>query len=221
MNISLEPATKKQAEPTISLTAACSLEPIESERLIPFQDRHLTRTDQPLPEDFNGIALSLDSVGFEQADHMSCADGLEPTSVLMQLGCQDMVVADIERVDGAIRSRLISVLHDGMTVITLSKNCPAGQEMRFGTSGQYLRSRSSDPIDMLAAHLEQAVTMAEKRDTTVVTIDPSETVDVAEFGRRVLAHIRCQYGEENIDVGPASYGRFQFPPQPIPVYEGV
>jgi hypothetical protein len=221
-NISLEPqANKKKYEPPISLSAACSLEPIESDRAIPFQDRHLTATDQSLPEELNSIAFSLASVGFESAEHMTYVEGLEPTSVLIQLGCQDMVVADIERVEGVLQSRLISVLHDGMTVITLSKNYPVGQEMRFGTSGQYLRSRSSDPIDMLSAHLEQAVTMAEKRDTSVITIDPSETVDVAEFGRRVFAHIRAQYGEENVEVEPALYGRFQFPPQPIPAYESV
>jgi hypothetical protein len=222
LNISLEPpANKKKFEPAISLTEACSLEPIESDRAVPFQDRRLTSTDQSLPEELSSIAFSLASVGFESAEHMTYVDGLERTSVLIQLGCQDMVVADIQRVDGALRARLISVLHDGMTVITLSKNYPLEQEMRFGTSGQYLRSRSSDPIEMLSAHLEQAVTMAEKRDTTVVTIDPSETVDVAEFGRRVFAHIRAQYGEENTEVETASYGRFQFPPEPIPTYAGV
>ena len=76
-------------------------------------------------------------------------------------------------------------------------------------------------MEMLSTHLQQTVSMAEKRDTAVVSIELSEATDVALFARRVLADIRAQYGEENIEVDPYQYGRFQFPVAPIAQLTGV
>ncbi len=220
LNISLDPATnKKKYEPKISLSEACSLEPAEAQSACQFTDRYLMPSGDPLPEEMQQVAAALRSVGFEEPESIVCQDGLESRPVLIQLGCQDMVVADVEKIDGKLQTRLVSVLHDGITIVTLSSNISVEKETRFGTSGQYHQSQHDDPIEMFSAHLEQTIGMAEKRDTAVVTFDPSEAADVSSFGRRVLADIRTQYGEENTEVGSASYGRFHFPPRPVPSYE--
>lgn len=222
LNLSLEPATKKkEVEPKISMTEACSLEPCEAEPTFGFEDRHLIPSSDPLPEILEQVADSLGAVGFEHPEVMACQDGLELKSVLIQLGCQDMVVADVEIADGSLCTRLVSVLQDGISIISLSPHVAVEKETRLGSCGMYISSPSNTPIDMLSTHLEQTIAMAEKRNTTIVTIDPAESVDVTLFSRRVLADIRRQYGEENVDVAPASYGRFHLPPQPIPSLEAV
>jgi hypothetical protein len=222
LNISLDSSSTTQtAQPKISYTEACSLEPIDCDFASDYTDRYLIESSDLLPEELEQISQSLVSVGFEYPQNVACQDGLDIVPVLIQLGCQDMVVADVEIIDGQPRVRMASVLQDGISVITLSANTPTGKESRLGTSGFYQRSQSSEAIEMLSEHLEQTIGMAEKRDTTVITFDPAETVDVASFSRRVFAAIQSQYGEESLEVGSARYGRFHFPPQPIPAHAVV
>jgi hypothetical protein len=161
------------------------------------------------------IADSLARIGFGEPESVAWADGLERNPALIQLGCQEMVVCDVEEVDGAIQSRLISVLHDGIAIISLSQNTPASKPLRFGSNGLYQRSRSNDPREMLSEHLEQTISMAEKRGTAVVAIGNIESTDVALFARRVLAAIRAQYGEDDREVDARQYGRFAVPCQPV------
>lgn len=220
LNICLDPSEKnpKKYEPKISMTEACSLEPLEVDFAEEFTDRYLMEATEPLSQELESVASALSSVGFEEPVAMSCQDGFDNLPVLIQLGCQDMVVADVEWINGQLQSRLVSILHDGLAIITLSSNIDVEQESRLGTNGQYLRSNHDDPIEMFSAHLEQTIAMAEKRDTAVVTIDPSESIDATAYGRRVLADIRNQYGEEHAEIGSARYGRFAYPPKPVPNY---
>lgn len=217
LNLSLEPASRPPVEPKMSMTEACSLGPVKAKPELTFQDRQMTVPENPLPPTLQELAEALADVGFEQYEHLSYADGLAAVDVLVQLGCQEMVVADVELPDRGLVSRLVSVLQDGFCVITLSANCCPGAPSRYGTHGQYSHAETSNPLEMLSDHLQQTIAMAEKRDTAVVTLESSEFVLVAELGRRVLADIRRQYGEEQIEVEPATYGRFQFPGQPVDV----
>ncbi len=162
------------------------------------------------------IADSLSSVGFGEPEPVAWQDGEQMQPALISLGCQEMVVADVDNSDGEVTVRLISVLHDGLTIITLSSNTPTQKPLRMGTNGLYAVAASDDPIEMLSCHLEQTVSMAEKRNTAVVQIEPMETTDVVFFGRRVLADIRAQYGEEDTEVDSYGYGRFCFPAAEIP-----
>jgi hypothetical protein len=216
MDVCLEPkSTKEVPERTMTFTEACSLEPAEvAARYV--EPMMVDAPDVAIPDSMQSIAGSLATVGFCDPEPVAWADGEEQLRpALIQLGCQEMVVADVEEVDGELRARLVSVLQDGIAIVTLSSNSPSQKPLRFGTSGLYSISENDDPMEMLSSHLEQTVRMAEKRDTTVVAIESSELTDVVLFARRVVADIRAQYGEENIEVGDDRYGRFCFPVRPI------
>ena len=218
LNVSLEPKTKKkEPERKMTFTEACSLAPPEEDRASGYIEKPLiSEFSNSMPDSMQTISESLSSVGFGSPESVAWSDGEDQhRAALIQLGCQEMVVADVEHIDGEVRSRLVSVLHDGIAVITLSSNTPSQKSMRFGTSGLYSVSECDEPIEMLSAHLEQTISMAEKRDTTVVTIEASEPTDVVLFARRVLTDIRAQYGEENVEVGDHRYGRFCFPIAPV------
>jgi hypothetical protein len=223
LNVSLEPSTsKKVPERTISFTEACSLEPADAADATRYTDPPLVSVyDTPLPASMQSIAESLATVGFGDPEPVAWEDGEQNRPALIQLGCKEMVVADVEEVEGELVSRLVSVLHDGITIVTLSRSASIQNPLRFGTSGVYLTSENDDPIEMLSTHLEQTVSMAEKRDTAVVSIESTEATDVALFARRVLADIRAQYGEQNTEVDAYQYGRFCFPVAPITQLTGV
>ncbi len=215
LNISLEPkSTKKNPEPKMNFTEACSLEPTDVTAR--YVDRELvTAYDEPIHDAMQPIAESLSSVGFDEPEPVAWRDGEETQPAMISLGCQEMVVADVDEADGEVTVRLISVLHDGLTIVTLSSNTPTQKPLRMGTNGLYAVAESDDPIEMLSSHLEQTVSMAEKRNSSVVQIEPTEATDVVLFGRRVLADVRAQYGEENTEVDSYRYGRFCFPAAPI------
>lgn len=116
---------------------------------------------------------------------------------------------------------MVSVLHDGMTIVTLSPVIKAGADRRVGSNGAYQRSKSDDPETMLSMHLETTISIAEKRDTSVVTFDAEELDQVCHLARRVLVDIQNQYGETEIEVDAGMYGRFRYPAQPIPESVGA
>lgn len=218
LNISLDPKTTKKVEaPKISLSEACSMEPTDTDLTAHFVDQPLARdSDLPMTDELISLSQTLTGIGFGAPEPLAWLDGEQTTPTLIQSGCQEMVVADTQQIDGQLSVRMVSVLHDGLAIVTLSPDFQSSKNLRFGSSGLYLISPSVDPMEMLSAHLEQTVSMAEKRDTSVVTIDATEVGDVVQFGRRALADIRAQYGEELIEVGDASYGRFRFPVTEVP-----
>lgn len=218
LNVSLEPkSTKKNPEPKINFTQACSLQPDEAQMSSRYVDLELVDpADVPIEATCQERNASLMSVGFGPCEVLSWMQNDEVQSTYLQLGCQEMVVADIESVEGESIVRMASVLLDGMTIITLSSNSKAASTRRMGTNGLYSVAESDDPVEMLSAHLERTVTMAEQRGTAVVQIEPSEMTDIALLWRRVLADVQTQYGEANTEVGHWRYGRFGFPVTEIP-----
>ncbi|NND99319.1 MAG: hypothetical protein HKN47_18525 [Pirellulaceae bacterium] len=200
----------------MSYEAACSLAPREADTEPEYQDRGLVAsTGQALPAAMQQVTDSLEPLGFGPPIDAQWQNGDVNIPTAIQLGCDNMVVCDVESVDGNVQTRLVSVLHDGLCIITLSKDSPVQRDHRMGSNGYYLRGASNDPMEMMSLHLEETATMAEKRDTTVVKLDDSEIRDVCLLARRALADVRAQYGEELYEVGHATYGRFRFPPQRV------
>ncbi len=217
LNLSLEPKkTKRRPEPKISLSQACSLEPTAADLATAYLDPCLaSASDGSIAPSMQPIAETLGAIGFDEPKPVAWQLGEQQKPALIQLGCQEMVVADAEEIDGEVMMRLVSVLHDGIAIVTLSPNFPTQKPLRFGSNGLFSVCDSDDPMEMLSSHLEQTVSMAEKRDTSVVNVESDEVTDVVLFAHRVLADVRAQYGEENVEVGDCRYGRFHVPAAPV------
>ncbi len=214
IDATLDVATPPKPEVKMSVTQACSLEPLEVETV--YRDRDLVAsTSDQLADEIKYRSESLAVVGFSSPRPQYWLDGERQFPAAIQLGCQNMVVSDLERVEGRTECRLVSVLHDGMTVITLSSNIQTASDRRVGSNGMYQRCKSEQPDQMLAQHLEETISIAERRDTTVVSFDESELDDICLLARRVLADIRNQYGEVTVAINGARYGRFRYPMQPV------
>ncbi|QDT11251.1 hypothetical protein [Planctomycetes bacterium K23_9] len=175
-------------------------------------DSKLTEADAySLDDELQSISDSLAPLGFASPLAIQWNHQGQTTPTLIQLGCENMVVCDVEMIKGDAYTRLVSVLHDGIAVITLSKGYPVKQDQRLGTSGYYSVADSHQPIDMIGMHLQETVSKAEKRNTSVVLIDTCEVQHACHFGRRVLAEIQSQYGEIDQEVASKNYGRFNVP----------
>ena len=212
---SMDVAPSQKHEVKISVTEACSLMPLETVETV-YLDRDLVPSlIDDCPDDFRHLSESLTTVGFNAAEPRHWQTDGQTSHAAIQMGCQEMVVSDIEIVDGRSECRMVSMLHDGLTVMTLSSNVKVGADRRVGSNGMYQRSQADKPEQLLAQHLEETISIAEKRDTSVVTFESSELNDVCHLARRVLADIQNQYGESILEVHTAQYGRFQFPMQPV------
>ncbi len=203
-------------QPKTAVAEACNLEPLNAGIVPCYHDRQMVaarKSDQP--ESMQTLTDKLLDLGFSPSEAVGWKDRGLFSSALIQMGCRNMVVMDAEEIEGELYSRLVSVLQDGLTVITLSGNTPDHQRSRLGTDGHYLVSDTDDMALMLSTHLSQIIDMAEKRRTSVVSLVDDEAIAVCLLGRRVLAAIRAQYDEQSVEVGPAHYGRFSFPPQTV------
>ena len=211
----IEPSTELSMDPDSDVAAAESLlDDIAAATPAPatYSDAKLIESDSiSLPQELQATVDSLSPLGFAEPLGLCWSNNGQVQPTAIQLGCQQMVVSDIESNQGELRTLLISVLHDGMAVITVSQNYGLKSERRTGTSGFYFVANSNQPIDMMSEHLEQTVGIAERRDTTVVLIDTCEIQQACFFGRRVLAEIQSQYGEIDQHVARKNYGRFNVP----------
>ncbi|MGB7345281.1 MAG: hypothetical protein WBD20_13790 [Pirellulaceae bacterium] len=208
-------AGESQVE-TLTQTDGRELSELDDAPAGTFVDGMLVQAEtMEMPNELQSIADSLTPMGFATSLELqwSIARKLYPAAI--QLGCQNMVVSDIQWVDGQAVTRLISVLHDGMAIVTVSRNLQLQSTRRIGTSGYYNVAKTDDPLEMMSLHLEETVAVAEKRDTAVVLIDTCEIQDVCLFGRRVLAEIQSQYGEMDLEVASKKYGRFNVPAKPV------
>ena len=189
---------------------ACSSTPVD-EVASQYSDGVLVKRTEALCREMKETVDSLAPLGFEQPIELDWKrdEAVIPTAI--QLGCQNMVVADLELVDEQIHSRLVSVLHDGLTVVTVSRNSPVESDSRLGANGFYCAGKTNTTVELMPLHLENTASLAEERGTTVVKIDGDEVRSVCELGRRVLADTRSQFGEQNVKVKPKTYGRFKFP----------
>jgi hypothetical protein len=212
---SLDAAPSQQQEVNMSVADACSLRPLDTVETV-YHDRDLVPAGFADSSELKQWSETMTTIGFNPPEDLAWQCGEEMSATAIQVGCQHMVVSDSEMVDGRCQSQMVSVLHDGMVVITLSPNVTSGADRRVGSNGVYQVCEVDDAETMLAQHLKQTISIAEKRDTSVVNFDSNELNDVCHLARRVLADIQYQYGESTIEVDAANYGRFRYPMQSIP-----
>lgn len=202
----------------MSWNQACSMEPVVQE--IEYEDQVLASAGSlPLSGDLKQKAQSLEDAGFTKAESLQWQREVGLAAASVQLGCQHMVVADLEYNNDSdiVECGMISVLATGMPIITVSANSGVKQNCPSAKC-QFQRSASSDPSEMLAEHLEIVIGEAEQRDTVVVEFDESESQDVVHLARRVLAEIQGVRDGQIVNVGPKRYGRFHFPSAPVPEF---
>ncbi|TWU51830.1 hypothetical protein [Rubripirellula reticaptiva] len=217
LSTSTKPKTTTANKPNskMSYAQACGMEADDAIGTRRYVQKQLSISDRSPSGRVNEAAEKLVKVGFSVPKTLTgrSAEGVSIGSV--QLGCQDMVVVETEDTDDELQMRMISILEDGLTLITLSPGRCSVAEKRLGTSGYYSVCPSDDPEVLFSFHLEQTVSMAEKRKTVIVSFDEAELTDVCEFANRIFADIQTQYGEAYFEIGDARHGRFRYPPQPI------
>ncbi|QDT04709.1 hypothetical protein K227x_31030 [Rubripirellula lacrimiformis] len=219
--------SKASAQSKMSFSKACSMTPSDAISTRPFIDRRFASMGKAAPsKPVAQQAGTLAKLGFSEPQLHHWKSGSVDSSSAIQIGCNRVIVAELQRVfNGKVETnpnlRLISVLEDGLMVITLSPQDDESPRKRFGSSGFFLVHESDHVQTMLANHLETTVTMAEKRQTSVVVFEDGEASQLVPLADRVIAHVQTQYGEAHLDVGPAHSGRFAFPPQPVPTLATV
>ena len=133
----------------------------------------------------------------------------------LTLGCHNIVLCEIRENGTSGLTRYVSILSDGLVVVTLSASTPKVSQLRVGVNGVYSRSKTNSPVDMLAEHLDRTVGIAEERRSQVVPLDEYERLDVFLLARRVLLDIQHEYNEVKCTIPKATYGRFAFPGQRV------
>lgn len=202
----------------MSWNQACSMEPMISE--VEYKDQPLVATGSlPLSGQLKEKAAALADVGFTKAEAMQWQREIGVAAAAVQLGCKDMVVSDLEYNNDSdiIECGLISILGTGLPIITVSANSGVKQN-RPSANCLFQRASTSEPTEMLSEHLSVVVSEAERRDTLVIEFDESERCDVTQLARRALAEIQGVIDGSVVNVGPKRYGRFQFPPAPVPEF---
>ena len=140
----------------------------------------------------------------------------------LQLGCQNWIFATTStpmcsgRVQDATAAiRLASVLADGRLVMTI-----ADDENLLGSAAcdvgiLHATDRRMAP-EVLAEHLSQIESAAAAGGAGPVSLDASEWRDVLMYADRCAAAIRHASGQQRFDITEAGFGRFFYPPQPVP-----
>ena len=205
----------RKKEVRMSWEQACSMEPVERE--IEYEDETLAKVETiPLSGELRDKAELLQAAGFTKAEHLHWQREEGLAAATIQLGCRSMVVSDLEYENEAdlVETCLISVLGTGLPIITASANSHF-EQTKVSTKCLFQKSTSSNPEEMLSGHLEVVVREAEERDTIVVEIQENEMEEVVQLARRALAEIQSSPGQV-INVAAKRYGRFSFPPAPVP-----
>lgn len=172
----------------------------------------------PLTGKLKDQAWKLAEIGFSEANSLQWQREEYLASASIQLGCQSVVVSELEY-DGAsdqVSWQLISVLSSGKTIITLSDNF---REPCTGNSDEALIQQipAADSAAMLMKHLERVVSEAEEQNATTVEFNQQEIRNVVHLAHRIMAGVRGASGGKPVRVTAKSYGRFEYPPQPINV----
>ena len=148
----------------MSWQQACSMEPVIQEE--EYTDQTLAKIDTiPMSGELKEKAEALEQAGFTKPDHLQWQRDAGLAAATVQLGCQSMIVSDLEydNESDIIETGLISILGTGMPVITVSANSKFNKH-KPSTHCLFQRADSSDPTEMLAKHLELVVGEAESRD---------------------------------------------------------
>ncbi|OUT63161.1 MAG: hypothetical protein CBB71_00680 [Rhodopirellula sp. TMED11] len=170
----------------------------------------------PLTGKLKEQAWKLSGIGFSEAGSLQWQREEYLASASIQLGCQNVVVSEMEydSANDQVSWQLISVLSSGKTIISLSDNF---REPCTGNSDEALIQQipAQDSAAMLTKHLERVVSEAEQQNATTVEFNLQEIRNVAHLSHRIMAGVRGTSGGKPVRVSAKSYGRFDYPPQPI------
>ncbi len=217
----MEPTTEpgmatKIVQSKLTFDKVCGKERSDAMTSRKYIERQIRTIDAgSLPQSVVEVADQFSTLGFSAIEPIQWRESRGTLTAAIQLGCHDIVVAETSVVEGMTRTRLVSLLQDGLAVITMAPGACGAATKRFGTAGFYSLSETRDPETMLALHLKQTINMAEKRGSEVVSLNAAEMTNVIGLTNRVMAQIQTQYGEVCVEVGEATYGRFRYPSRPI------
>ena len=177
--------------------------------------RFIAATDDACRSATIDVVERLATIGFSGPTFIRCADDYNSGTIALQFGGEHKVLAEIGDNGKRPMVRFISILFDGIAVITVSKNICRASQLQVGENGAY-QSITGEPIeDLLTAHLEQTIRLAERRDSQLVTFDHEEKLEICLYARRVFTDLQREFGNSKLVVPSASYERFHFPIQPV------
>jgi hypothetical protein len=126
------------------------------------------------------------------------------------LCCEGIVQA--EQSDLAGKLRLVSMLTDGMVVMTAYPEPGLFANMMTGsTCSLVIMQESASVFDMVQEHLRRVKAIATPRGAKEVRLETADCLDLCLYSRRALAELYLQYGRSELDVHPDVYGRFHYP----------
>ncbi|WDQ15545.1 MFS transporter [Rhodopirellula sp. P2] len=158
---------------------------------------------------------------FEEPLLVEIGRGDAACSVTIQVGCQSLVLAMTDEVEGEVRLRMVSVLDDGHCLVSVDDSYPDLQASGSNDQATLSVFESVSAQKLLANHLEQSANVAEQRHARLVTLDSNEWRDVVLLSERVLKSILHDEGHQKWDICDMTYGRFTYPAQPVRIYQEV
>ncbi len=184
-----------------------------------YQDPRLSdASESPLPRLMDAQVSALGQAGFDAPKQVMVHDDHHRQLTALLLGCHQIVLCEIAENGHATLTRLVSVLSDGLVIVTLSASTPKIAPLRVGVNGVYSRAKAESAAEMLPEHLDRTVSIAEERHAQVVPMDDYERLDVFLLARRVMIDIQTEYKESKWTVLKANYGRFAFPGRSLETY---
>ncbi len=172
-------------------------------------------SEMHLPPIIDDQVESLCANGFGSPKRIYVHENDRRHLTALSLGCHSIVLGEIRENGNSSLARFVSVLSDGLVIVTLSASTPKVSQLRVGVNGVYSRSKFDSPMEMLAEHLDRTAGIAEERRSQVVPLDEYERLDVFLLARRVLLDIQNEYKEAKWTIPKATYGRFAFPGQRV------
>lgn len=175
---------------------------------------HVSPNMEP-PSDVQIQTASLERLQFDSPLIIEIGRGEGTIEATVQIGCQNLVLALTDHLNGHLRLRTVSFLADGHVV--LSGN---GQDDRLAkpiqgdASSLQVFDVSAAP-KLVAGHLQTAAQIAERRHTKLMTLEPNEWRDLVHYSERCMANTLHQAHVEKWEITDAQYGRFAFPPREV------
>jgi len=139
-------------------------------------------------------------------------DAIEGT---VQVGCRNLVLAMTDCFDEDLRFRMVSFLDDGHVVVSGNGQDPRLSETVNGDTASLRTFNVTDAAKMVTKHLEAAAEIAERRQTSLIELDPSEWRDMVHYSERCMADTLHHAYVEKWDISDEQYGRFGFPPRQV------
>ncbi|MCC9644947.1 MFS transporter [Rhodopirellula sp. JC740] len=152
---------------------------------------------------------------FEEPLAIEIGRGDAACSATVQVGCQNLVLAMTDELDGNIRLRLISFLDNGHCLISVDGSYPELTENLSNEFATISVFESADAKKLLAKHLEVSADAAERQHSGLIRLDSNEWRDIVLLSERAVKSVLHDEGLQKWEIHDATYGRFAFPCRPI------